>query len=952
MLPPREGYFKAKSILKEMFGQAHIVAASHVDRVTKGGPIREFESDKLLQLARDMENCEMNLRELGYQADINSRSNISAVVLRLPKYLRSEWAKEAQNSRDQGREPDFSQLTKFVVKRAKLANTEYGRLINTKPENERPRGKNERSSGHPRKVASYASSGGVKDSSSTGAGHANNGKTSAKLKCYFCDKEGHTVERCFKFREKSYEERKGFVSKQGLCNICLSKGHLTSKCKKIHGCFIPGCGKKHHPMLHPIEVNEERSAQPSANIDAERSQGRPAGSPPLQSHNAQTGHCGATGTVKKRVCLRVIPVKILAGDSNEERITYAIRDEGSNTTLIKESLAKDLRLSGKPVDFQLTTMNGVSQESGKSYAFYVQGIGEKDCLEIPSALSVKDLSIANSCIPAEQDIAKWRHFEGISVPELESPEVTILIGADVPEAHWKLEERRGRKKEPYAVRTPLGWSVAGPLGTDPCNNVSSFHIRQEDGFLSDTVDQMFRMDFSESLYSEDLGVSLEDQKALAIMETSLKVVDGHYHLDLPFRTKTEFPDNKSLAQKRLNSLKLRLKRDQDLYTKYKAGINEYVNKGYAAKIDQSRLDDADPENAGKWYLPHHPVIHPQKPSKPRIVFDCAAKYEDVSLNNQLLQGPTMTNTLVGVLTRFRENPVAFLADIEGMFCQVRVSPKHRNFLRFLWWQDGDYEQSPEEYEMLVHLFGATSSPSCAGFCLRKVAEEFEGEFDPETIQTIRRNFYVDDCLKSVQDTEKAIQLIKELCQILARRSFRLTKFVCNDVKVLSSIPESERAQSIVSLDLDELPVERALGVEWNVKEDTFSFRVAERKKAATRRGILSDVSSMYDPLGFAAPFILPAKRLLQQLCKEKIGWDEDVPPSVLEAWERWLNDLPLWRSISVPRYLKSHQLGPLKSIQLHHFSDASFAGYGVVSYLRFEDVDEKVNCALVMAKSR
>ena len=155
--------------------------------------------------------------------------------------------------------------------------------------------------------------------------------------------------------------------------------------------------------------------------------------------------------------------------------------------------------------------------------------------------------------------------------------------------------------------------------------------------------------------------------------------------------------------------------------------------------------------------------------------------------------------------------------------------------------------------MLVHLFGATSSPSCVGFCLRKVAEEFEGEFDPETIQIIRRNFYVDDCLKSVQDTEKAIQLIKELCQILARRSFRLTKFVCNDVKVLSSIPESERAQSIVSLDLDELPVERALGVEWNVKEDTFSFRVAERKKAATRRGILSDVSSMYDPLGFAAP---------------------------------------------------------------------------------------------------
>ena len=60
-----EGYAKAKSILKEMFGQTHIIVASHIDRVTKGGAIREFESEKLLQLARDMVNCQMNLSKLG-----------------------------------------------------------------------------------------------------------------------------------------------------------------------------------------------------------------------------------------------------------------------------------------------------------------------------------------------------------------------------------------------------------------------------------------------------------------------------------------------------------------------------------------------------------------------------------------------------------------------------------------------------------------------------------------------------------------------------------------------------------------------------------------------------------------------------------------------------------------------------------------------------------------------
>ena len=704
-------------------------------------------------------------------------------------------------------------------------------------------------------------------------------------------------------------------------------------------------------MLHLVESNEERKQDTPAESNRDKRQERPSG-PSTQTQHAQTGHCGAVGTGKKQVCLRVIPVRVFGTEDGLGEITYAIRDKGSNTTLIKESLVDKLRLKGHPVDFRLTTANKVSQESGKSRSLYVQGLGQKECLEIPNALSVSDLSVAESCIPSKDDISKWCHLDGISIPELENPEVTILIGTDVPEAHWKLEERRGRKKEPYAVRIPLGWSVAGPMGTALESNVNSFFIRHEDDFLNETVDKMFRMDFSESTHYQGTSMSLEDKSAQTIMEKSLKVIDGYYQLDLPFRKKLQFPNNRSLAEKRLKSLKKRLKKDQDLYEKYKDVINEYIEKGYASKIEENQPDEACTEKGCVWYLPHHPVLHSQKPQRPRIVFDCAARYKDVSLNGWLLQGPNMTNTRVGVLSRFRQGPIAFIADIEKMFCQVRVSPEHCDFLRFLWWRDSNYDQSPEDYQMLVHLFGATSSASCAGFCLRKAADEFEGEFDVTTIETIRRNFYVDDCLKSVTETEKGIRLIQELRQLLARRSFRLTKFVSNDRDVLSSIPESERALSLVTLDLDELPVERALGIQWNVQEDVFSFRIIHRKKAATRRGILSDVSSMYDPLGFAAPFILPAKRLLQHLCKDKIGWDEEIPSSMQEIWERWLNDLPRLQQITVPRYFKSHRLGQLKNTQLYHFSDTFSEGYGTASYLRFVDVNDQVHCSLIMWKSR
>jgi len=74
-----------------------------------------------------------------------------------------------------------------------------------------------------------------------------------------------------------------------------------------------------------------------------------------------------------------------------------------------------------------------------------------------------------------------------------------------------------------------------------------------------------------------------------------------------------------------------------------------------------------------------------------------------SLNKEVLQGPDFTNNLVGVLLRFREEQVAVMGDIKGMFYQVWVSPKHRNALRFLWWKNGEIGGEVEVYRMCVHV---------------------------------------------------------------------------------------------------------------------------------------------------------------------------------------------------------------------------------------------------------
>ena len=149
-------------------------------------------------------------------------------------------------------------------------------------------------------------------------------------------------------------------------------------------------------------------------------------------------------------------------------------------------------------------------------------------------------------------------------------------------------------------------------------------------------------------------------------------------------------------------------------------------------------------------MPHHPVFNPLKPEMLRIVFDCAAKHMGVYLNDVLLQGPDLLNGLVGVLARFRSESVALASDIESMFQQVKVNPEDRDSLKFLWWLNGDSSKDPEAHRMTVHLFGATSSPSCCSFCLKQVAVEFGCSFSSKATEAIERGFYVDDCLHGLR----------------------------------------------------------------------------------------------------------------------------------------------------------------------------------------------------------
>lgn len=120
----------------------------------------------------------------------------------------------------------------------------------------------------------------------------------------------------------------------------------------------------------------------------------------------------------------------------------------------------------------------------------------------------------------------------------------------------------------------------------------------------------------------------------------------------------------------------------------------------------------------------------------------------------------------------------------------------------------------------------------------------------------------------------------------------------------------------------------------------------------TRTGILSVINSIYNPLGFLAPVILPAKLLLKDLCKEQHGWDGNINGKHAEDWKRWKGDVTHLSNFRVSRCLKSMAFGWTTTAQLHHFSDASEYAYGTVSYLLLENDQGKTHIAFLMGKSR
>ena len=154
------------------------------------------------------------------------------------------------------------------------------------------------------------------------------------------------------------------------------------------------------------------------------------------------------------------------------------------------------------------------------------------------------------------------------------------------------------------------------------------------------------------------------------------------------------------------------------------------------------------------------------------------------------------------------------------------------------------------------------------------------------------NFYVDDLHKSSGDSEAAKELVKNVINMCKAGGFHFTKFISNNTKLLLSIPESQRRIGVKDQNISgQLPSDKALKICWGIWENAFIFKIKLDERPLTKRVMLSVTSSIYDPLGFWAPFVLEGRRILQSLREQNVQWDVNVCSDVQQIWNKWKRKL-------------------------------------------------------------
>ena len=881
-------YDAAWSYLDSVYGDPRFVADTVTQDITKFRPLRDGEDARFCDLVHLVQRSFTTLKEVGRPHDMDNNHMLALIEQRMCTDDRKVWARHLENS---GKEATLAQLIGWM-------NTEMkSRIRATAPL---------RSTGAPTRHP---------------VGHfgSDPNRTSLPHKCWICKNSSHWTDQCQKFASLSLENRIKAVKENHACFSCLKRAgrdHRSKNCSRRRQCTENSNGSQcpyyHHPLLHGA----------------------------IQSTVATV-----TSVINNQKALLPVVLVDIVGSGCHLKRANALLDSGAQISLIRSSVAEDLKLKGRDIVITITKVGGQEEElSTKSYQVRIRSLEDRSAhaiqaIGIPSiSEDITDVKVAD--VARQLGLKKGQLRRG-------NGHIDLLIGIDQAKLHTGETRQAGNV---VARHSPLGWVVFGEVLGKQSETSHVYNIKLETP-----------VDMTDFWTTESMGVSVQpcnceagklsqvEWEEAKIIEESCEKIGNQWLIPYPWkRDPRQLPNNKSQAMKKLEATERRLLKNPDHAAAYDLQMIEMNHLQFSRRLTEK---EAREYSGPVHFISHHEVLRPESKSTPvRIVFNSSAVFQGHKLNEYWMKGPDLLNDLFGVVLRFRENQVAFLGDISKMYHRIRIPEMDQHVHRFLW-RNLQTHREPDVYVKTVLTFGDKPAPAMAQIALRETAEEAKEAF-PVAAQVIQDNTYMDDICDSVPTTEEARDLIREIDSVLETGGFTVKGWVSNKVETLEAPKEEQEAATF----LQGGSVEKVLGVVWDSSTDTFSFAVktdlldCQEPIQLSKRKVLSQIARIYDPIGFASAFMIRAKIALQALWERGISWDEELPPELSERWKRLFQEMVQLNGVRFDRCLTPpNAIGqPVLCV----FSDASEDAFGACAYARWQLSNGGFNTQFIAAKSR
>lgn len=748
--------------------------------------------------------------------------------------------------------------------------------------------------------------------------------------CSCCGKN-HAIYFCEKFKAMKVNERSEMVKSKSLCVLCLRPNHKSTECTYKSMC--PTCSKRHNGLLH-FERNNDNKNVKKAFVAVTANE--------EQIHDSQASAYTVGASSNKTNTLLATALVRLKTTYGWSEVFRVLIDQGSMLTFITERAVKLINLKQKNNRIDICGIAG-SVEPAK---------GTVD-LEItaryPTSFSAKATAVVlnklTTLLP-HNDFDRSLIKDGrINDLILADPhfnrcgKIDLILGADIYSEIIMHGMIKAEDNSFVAQETEIGWMISGPIGKKNSKLEQAVCMVAT---MSD-IDKKLQKFWEIEDISEQRDLSEEEKMCVKHFETTIqRGTDGVYSVSLPFKKDApSLGDSRKMAVAQFFQLERKLERDPSLKKLYSDYIDEMLKRGYLRKCDSNNVKQA-------YYLPHHPVFKKSVTTKVRPVFNASVKSSNgISLNDILITGPRLQEELFNILVRFRKHKVAFSADIEKMYLHVNLDEKDLDFQRII------YRKNPtdplEEYHLTTVTFGINCSPYLAVATVQHHAKK-ESVHCPEACEIITDDSYMDDVSSGCPDDEKAIKIQKEVTQTLAKAGFPLRKWISNSNALMEQIPSIEKGGVSIETRNGYDKYVTTLGVPWFFESDKIGFKCEIDKCSSklTKRTVLSELLSVFDPLGLLSPITIYNKILMQNIWKSKIDWDDEVDIETKNKWMEFREQLPIIEKLQAPRWLNS---SPGDRIELIGFSDASEAAIGACVYLKSYGKDD-INVTLVASKTK